>query len=205
MKRIIICFVILSVFLCSALRVSAAEWGIPVGGLNILKTSVTGEPLSGAVFGMARELREGELTDKTVAKQFLWIGGENRLMAMETFWPDRSMAGERQYTVVTDENGEAAVYGLPYGTYYLVEQEAPEGYNRMTEPVRVSIHKYSHLTRTDGVRDDQNKVIDNTLHILTVRYTLPDTGSWETVHLAAGGAGVVFSSAALMLLNRRRW
>ena len=205
MKRIIICLVIMSFLMCSAVRASASEWGIPAGGLNILKTSVTGEPLKGAVFGMARELREGELTDKTVEKQFLRIGGENRLMAMESFWPDRSMEGERQYTVATDENGEAAVYGLPYGTYYLVEQEAPEGYNRMTEPVRVSIHKYSHLTRTDNVRDDQDKVIDNTLHILTVRYTLPDTGSWETLHLAAGGAGVVFSSAALMLLNRKRW
>ena len=205
MKRIIICLVIMSFLMCSAVRASASEWGIPAGGLNILKTSVTGEPLKGAVFGMARELREGELTDKTVEKQFLRIGGENRLMAMESFWPDRSMEGERQYTVATDENGEAAVYGLPYGTYYLVEQEAPEGYNRMTEPVRVSIHKYSHLTRTDNVRDDQDKVIDNTLHILTVRYTLPDTGSWETLHLAAGGAGVVFSSATLMLLNRKRW
>ena len=205
MKRIIIFLVMLSVFLCSTVQASASEWGIAAGGLNILKTSITGEPLEGAVFQIVRELREGELTDKTVEKQFLRINGENRLMALETFWPDRSMQGQRQDTVTTDGEGKASIYGLPYGTYYLVEQTAPEGYNRMTDPIRVTIHKYSHLTEADNVRDDQEKIIDNTLHILTVRYTLPDTGSWDTLQLAAGGAGVIFSSAALMLLNRRRW
>ena len=126
-------------------------------------------------------------------------------MAVESFWPDRTMQGDRQHMVTTDENGEAAIYGLPFGTYYLVEQEAPAGYNRMTDPIRVTIHKYSHLTQADNVRDDQNRIIDNTVHIVTVRYDLPDTGNWITVQLAAGGTGVIFSSAALLLLNRRRW
>lgn len=205
MKRIIYTLIFLFSFPYIIGTAHATEWGIPVGGLNILKTSVTGEPLAGAVFQVARDLREGELTDKRIKKQFLWIGGENRLMALENFWPDRSMLGDRQSTVNTTENGKAAIYGLPYGTYYLVEQEAPSGYNRIVEPIRITIHKYSHLTESDNVRDDQNKVIDNTLHIVTVRYTLPDTGSWETVQLAAGGAGILFSSAALLLLNRRRW
>ena len=115
------------------------------------------------------------------------------------------MDGERQNTVTTAEDGEAAVYGLPYGTYYLVEQQPPEGYSRMTEPIRITVHKYSHLTQRDNIRDDQNEVIDNTLHIVTVRYVLPDTGNLGNIQLAAGGAGILFSSAALLLMNRRRW
>ena len=205
MKQMISCLLILAFVLCAGIQANAQQWGIPVGGIQILKTSVTGEPLGGAVYQMARELREGELIDKTIEKQFLWINGENRLMAMETFWPDRTMQGQRQKIVTTDSEGRAAFYGLPYGTYYLVECEAPEGYNRMSEPTRVTVHKYSHLTEADDVRDDQNRIIDNTLHILTVRYTLPDTGSLETLQLAAGGAGVLFSSAALLLLNKRHW
>ena len=190
---------------CIPVRAFASEWGIPVGGINILKTDVTGNPLEGAVFQIARKLQEGELTDQSVEKQFLRIGGENQIMAMESFWDGRNMTGERQTAVTTDENGKAAIYGLPYGTYYLVEREAPNGYNRIMEPIRVTVHKYSHLTEEDNVRDDDDAVIDNTLHIINVRYTLPDTGNWSTVHLAAAGTGVLFSSAALILLNRKRW
>ena len=197
--------VLLCMALCMPVKANASQAGIPVGGLRLLKTDIKGNTLKGAVFQIARELRDGELTDKYVEKQLLWIGEENRIMAIESFWTDRSMAGERQNEAVTDEKGEAAMYGLPYGTYYLVEQKPPEGYNRISEPVRVTVHKYSHLTKADNVCDDDGSVIDNTLHIINLRYTIPDTGSWGTVQLAAGGAGVLFSSAALILLNRKRW
>lgn len=185
--------------------VDAAQWGVPVSGINILNTDVTGNALEGAQFQIVRELREGELTDHRVEKQVLRIGGENRIMATETFWSDRSMAGTRANIAVTNEEGKASIYGLTYGTYYLVEREASTGYNRMTEPVRIMIHKYSHLTVDDNIRDDKGSTIDNTLHIVNVRYTLPDTGNWGMAQLTAAGSGVVFSSAALIILNRRRW
>lgn len=207
MKRQIMCLILF--FLlgpgCLPVRTGALETGVPVGGIHILKTSVRGDPLEGAVFEIARELREGELTDQNVDKKILKIEDENRIMAMETFWDNRAMTGEKQTEVITDASGNAAIYGLPYGTYYLVETMAPDGYNRIMDPIRVTIHKYSHLTEKDDVQDDQGVVIDNTLHIINVRYTLPDTGNLGTLQLAAGGTGVLFSSAALLLLNRRRW
>lgn len=183
----------------------AEDWGLPAGGLHLLKTSVTGEPLQGAVFQVLRELKEGELTDPTVEKDMVCLGEEYRIMARERFWTDRSMTGGRVWEAITDDEGRTAVYGLEYGTYYLVESQAPEGYNRITDPVRVTIHKYSHLTAEDKVLDDAGKLIDNTLHIINVRYSLPDTGNWGTLQLAAAGTGILFSSAALILLNRRRW
>ena len=204
MKKMLCLSILLCLLLCIPLRGHAVQGGITVGGLNILKTSMKGEPLEGAVFQIARDLKEGELTDHTVEKQFLRIRDENRVMAIETFWLEREMTGERQNQAVTDMAGRVSIYGLPYGTYYLVEQEAPTGYNRMTEPLRVSVHKYSHLTQNDEIRDDNGTVIDNTLHIVTVRYNLPDTGNWGTLQLAAGGTGVLFSAAALILLNRKK-
>ena len=183
----------------------ASQWGVPVSGINILNTDVTGNPLEGASFQIARELREGELTDHAVEKQFLRIGEENRIMAIETFWSDRSMAGEKKRVAVTDEEGKVSIYGLTYGTYYLVEREAADGYNRMTEPIRIAVHKYSHLTAADHIYADNGSVIDNTLHIVNVRYTLPDTGNWGMTQLTVAGSGVVFSSIALIVLNRRRW
>ena len=207
MKRQKVCLllVLLVAVHCLSVKTCALETGNEVGGIHILMTNVRGEALEGAVFEIARELREGELADPDVKKKMLKIGEENRIMALETFWQDRTMTGEKQGEIITDPLGGGAVYGLSYGTYYLVETKAPEGYNRILEPIRLTIHKYSHLTAADGVRDDKGVIINNTLHIINVRYKLPDTGSWGTLQLAAGGTGVLFSSAALLLLNRRRW
>ena len=205
MKKIMIC--LLSMFLLWTLAVSAsaAEEGIAVGGIRILKTDLTGQPLEGAVFQLARDLQEGEFADRRVEKKLLKIGGENRVMAMEAFWPGRDMTGEKQLQITTDGEGKGAAFGLPFCTYYLVETAAPEGYNRIRDPIRITVHKYSHLAAEDNVRDDKGVLIDNTLHIVNVRYTLPDTGSLETVQLAAALTGILFSAAALILMNRRRW
>ena len=207
LKRIIcsmIAAVLLSLFLLPV-PTEAAETGITVGGIHILKTDVTGNPLDGAVFRLVREVRDEELTDHSIEKKILKIGDENRLMTVMSFWNNREMTGQRQREVETDRNGNAAIYGLPYGTYYLVEEKAPEGYNRITAPIRVAIHRYSHLTESDGVRDDEDQLIDNTLHIINVRYSLPDTGNLGRIQLAAAGCGILFSSVSLLLLNRRRW
>ena len=206
MKRMML-LGLLPVFLLSLLifpvRAAGVEGGVAVGGIEILKTNASGKPLEGAVFRIAREVRHEELTDQSVPKEVLKIGEENRIVTFEAFWDHREMTGVRIPEVTSDAQGKAAVYGLPYGTYYLVEAQAPEGYNRITAPIRVAIHKYSHLTQGDGVKDDQGVIIDNTLHIINIRYTLPDTGGMERLTLTAAIVGVVFSAAALLLMNFR--
>lgn len=183
----------------------ASQTAIAVGGLSLMKTDLTGNPLEGAVFQVYRPIREGELGNRNVEKKMISVGGENRIMVPESFWDSREMTGRKLMEAVTDRNGKASIFGLSYGTYYLLETRAPEGYNRITDPIRVTVHKYSHLTEADGICDDKNILIDNTLHIINVRYSLPDTGNLNTVSLAAAGTGIVFSAAALILLNRRRW
>ena len=205
MKRIILMMALILWAVCLPVRVMAAEEELAVGGIHILKTDVTGTPLEGASFRIYRHLRDGELADNDIKKEVLKIDGEHRIMTAEAFWSSREMTGQKQSTVTSDENGQAAIYGLTYGTYYLVETQAPSEYNRILDPIRITIHKYSHLTKDDQMPDDQGVVIDNTLHIINVRYLLPDTGNLGTVQLAAGGTGVLFSAAALLLLNRKRW
>lgn len=195
-------FLSYKVLFCPVLAVHAQS---EAGGIHILKTDLTGSVLEGASFLILGEPEDGDLTDSRVEKKMVKIGDENRIMEVEKFWDNRSMTGKLQTSAVTDQEGKAAIYGLPYGTYYLVETRAPEGYNRIAEPIRLSIHKYSHLTEEDQVKDDKGNIIDNTFHIINVRYSLPDTGNWGMLQLTAAGIGIIFSSAALLLLNWRRW
>lgn len=207
MKRKIVCmlaglFLGCRLFWCPAMAIQEQS---EAGGIHILKTDISGTMLAGASFQIIGELEDGDLTDSGVEKKIVKIGNENRIMAVKKFWDNRRMKGQLQTSVTTDWQGRACIYGLPCGTYYLVETKAPDGYNRIIEPIRISIHKYSHLTEEDQVTDDKGSVIDNTIHIVNVRYTLPDTGNWGTLQLTIAGIGIICSSAALILLNWRRW
>lgn len=204
MKRFMLCIWMALLLMILPVKSMASQGGIPVGGIHILMTGVTGEPLQSAGFQILRAVRDEELGNHQVEKKMVKIGEEHRIMVVESFWTDRGLTGEKQTAVSTDEHGQAAIYGLNYGTYYLLETKAPEGYNKITSPIRTAIHKYSHLTQSDGIRDEEGKIIDNTLHIINVRYALPDTESWGMLQLAAAGTGLVFSLAAMMMLSRRK-
>ncbi len=174
------------------------------GGISILKTDPLGNPLAGATFRILREAAPEELQDSGVEKLLIKVGGESLTVVPVRFWDSLTLRGGKTDQVTTDEMGQAAMYALPYGTYYLQEVRAPEGYKRMTDPVRVRVNRYSHLTAADNVRDDEGKLLDNTIHIINIRYTVPETGGPDPLILTAGFWGVVFSAAALLLLNRLR-
>lgn len=202
------CFVlILLVFLIlpySLWTVDAAENETRKGGLSILKTDVMGKGLSGAGYQIAREATSAELRDSTVLKRLLITGNQTITVVYSSFWDSREMTGEKKMEVITDADGCAVMYGLPYGTYYLVESKPPEGYNKMDTPVRVTVNKYSHLTLADDVRDDADTVIDNTVHIVTVRYVLPDTGNLASSHISLALTGLTVSLGILLFLIRIR-
>lgn len=197
-------YAILLIYILSV-RAEASVLGTDAGGINILKTSASGQPLSGAVFRIAREATQQEQRKIKGTGDILKVGDTELSVEYQTFYADSTMSGKLYQQVSTDSEGKAAMYGLPYGTYYLVEAKAPAGYNRITVPIRVTVNKYSHLTDSDDIRDDENQIIDNTIHIINLRYRIPDTGNTVQRQLILAGAGILFSAAALILLNQRRW
>lgn len=88
------------------------------------------------------------------------------------------------------------INGLKAGTYYLHEIEAPEGYNKLTAPVKVTITetkgkdgKVTGVTykvgETDQSTNDTVKVVNKTGSML------PSTGGMGTIGLTALGVGIV--------------
>ncbi|MBP2966794.1 prealbumin-like fold domain-containing protein, partial [Acinetobacter baumannii] len=49
---------------------------------------------------------------------------------------------------VSGENGEFEVTGLKFGTYYLVETEAPEGYVLLKNPIKFTVDDNSYNNKT---------------------------------------------------------
>lgn len=120
----------------------------------------------------------------------------------------RLVGSEATYHVAEKDETDAVTYfttvdtsatiinGLKAGTYYLHEIEAPEGYNKLTAPVKVTITettgkdgKVTGVTYTVGDTDqstnDTVKVENKTGSML------PSTGGMGTIGLTVLGVGVV--------------
>ena len=124
------------------------------------------------------------------AKFTLNLQKEDGTFAPVAFYTDAAMT-QRAEEAVTDANGCARFYGLSYGTYYLIETQAPEGYNLLTEPVAVVIDGTTHL--------EENAVLVTN----SALFRLPETGGIGTTLFTFGGAGIL-GAAALVLLGGKK-
>lgn len=96
----------------------------------------------------------------------------------------------------TVSTSATTINGLKAGTYYLHEIEAPEGYNKLTAPVKVTI---TETTGADGkvtgvtyTVDDKTQDTNDTVKIENKTGSmLPSTGGMGTIGLTALGVGVV--------------
>lgn len=96
--------------------------------------------------------------------------------------------------VTTNEQGEATFGGLADGTYYLVETEAPAGYNPLTEPVEVTVEGSSTETAKLSVTA---KVANKT------GTTLPSTGGMGTTVFYVLGSVLVLGAVVLLVTKKR--
>lgn len=123
-----------------------------------------------------------------------------------------SVANEKNYTstLTSVSTGLITIKGLDVNTYYLLETEAPSGYNKLTDYVKVSItaseSDYSEtLTYTDS--STASNTIDGTSYVVAIvnetGSTLPTTGGIGTTIFYVVGAVLVIGAAVILITRRR--
>lgn len=165
-----------------------------MGGLRIHKfdSADSSHKLGGAVFRLVRRATEEELADEALEKVALTVNGETFRGVYVSFYPTADMTGEKVPETVTDENGAAALWGLAYGEYYLVETKAPEGYHLLSVPVQVTVNESSHLE-------------ESTVHVAnSSKFNLPAAGGTGTRVLTVMGTVFLCGAGMMLLMLKRR-
>lgn len=141
--------------------------------------------LEGAEFVLYKEVTpEG---DTTATKQYYKWNEENKKVEWVTDMADATV-------VTTNDQGEATFGGLADGTYYLVETEAPAGYNPLTEPVEVTVEGSSaDITKLSVTAKVANKT----------GTTLPSTGGMGTTIFYVLGSALVLGAVVLLVTKKR--
>lgn len=118
---------------------------------------------------------------------------------------------------ITTSEGNIKFEGLDSGTYYLLETEAPTGYNLLTAPVKVDITvtydvdgqiesvTYTIDNESDPVKlDGTNITFSKEVEVAnTAGSLLPSTGGMGTTVLYIVGAILVIGAGVLLIVKRR--
>lgn len=165
---------------------------VHTGGLNILKLdSKDNSALAGATFRIARDATKEELADESVMKETLTVDGKKHQVVFVSFHAKADLSDEKVLEVTTDGDGQAVIYGLAYGEYYIVETKAPAEYNLLKAPVAAGIDNESHT---------EERVIT----VFNAKFVLPETGGAGTVAFTAVGAVMIAAGAAFVFFFARK-
>lgn len=164
---------------------------VQTGGINLVKVDANSEEkkLAGAVFQVYRPATAAEKNDQSVIKTT--IGDMAAEMVLVAFFDNADLSGEKVTSVTSDANGNVVIYGLAHGTYYLVETQAPAGYNLLSSPAELTIDAESHTV-------EKTVVIKN-----HAGATLPETGGIGTTIFYVVG-GVLLVGAVVLLITKKR-
>lgn len=157
-------------------------------GIDLVKTTSTGQLLDGATF---------KLYNAAVAGEEIFVIFENGVYRPAVTEEEIAAAEE---IVINAVEGKARVIGLDNGTYYLEEIKAPEGYNKLNarQAFTVSDSNYDAQFKDNGDYNHSGvQVINKTGSVL------PTTGGMgTTLFVTLGGLAVL--AAGVVLFAKKR-
>ena len=100
------------------------------------------------------------------------------------------------YEFTTNATGEIVIKGLEAGTYYLHEVAAPNGYNKLKEPIMITISVSGEGASLEApvytIGSTENTANDDTVGVQNKKgIELPETGSIGTIGLTVAGVAIV--------------
>lgn len=124
---------------------------------------------------------------------------------------------EKDNLVVSQTNGKLAILGLKEGAYYLKEVEAPDGYNALTQPVKLEAGKdirpfsifadkdgnVADIQEEDGVHTENRYDLTHTVVHNSKGVVLPSTGGEGTMMLITIGSLVAMAFAVLLITHKK--
>lgn len=100
-------------------------------------------------------------------------------------------------TITTTDSGTFTIVGLDAKEYYLTETVAPQGYNKLADPIKLVVSK-------DNVKKGNEILTNDTLTVKNQSgATLPGTGGIGTTIFYVVG-GLLMAAAAVLLITKKR-
>ena len=183
-------------------KTTPSEAKTPTYPLDILKKKTgTGEKLAGAKFRLYSSEADAKANDVSkaikVSPVVAGVAGNYVVDPASTTTEFESVAS------IDEKNYNLHVNGLAAGDYWLVETEAPAGYNKLTDPIKVTITKGEGeewtVKKNDTAEGDKIIDIENSTGSL-----LPSTGGMGTIIFAVIAAILVLGVAVSFIRDKRK-
>ena len=173
-----------------------SEAKTPTYPLDILKKEKnSNKQLAGAKFSLYTTE-----SDATAGSNAIKVSGSNGNYVVD---PTSSNTVFESVANIEGKGYNLHVNGLAAGNYWLVETEAPAGYNKLTAPIKVTITKTGDtewtVSKDDTAEEDKIIDVENSTGSL-----LPSTGGMGTIIFAVIAAILVLGVAVSFIRDKRK-
>lgn len=176
-----------------------SEAKTPTYPLDINKTKKgSEEKLAGAKFRLYSSEADAKANDESKAIKVSPVVAGNYVVD-----PASTTTEFESVKLIEGKGYNLHVNGLAAGSYYLVETEAPAGYNKLTAPIKVTITKTVDTEWTiskDGT-EETDKIIDVENSTGSI---LPSTGGMGTIAFTVVAALLVLGVAVSFIRDRKK-
>lgn len=186
-------------------KTTPSEVKTPTYPLDILKVKKdTTNKLAGAKFKLYSNKTDADVNDDTKAIKVSPV--TPGVAGNYVVDPTSSTTEFESVANIAGADYNLRVNGLAEGTYYLVETQAPAGYNKLTAPIKIEIKKSADIevnnwTISKDGAVETDKIIDIANSTGSI---LPSTGGRGTIAFAVIAALLVFGVAVSFIRDKRK-